>query len=167
LDGVLFTDVAETVTEAVAEEGADEVGELPPCTAVFMGSPDFAVPSLVELVRAGVKVKLVVTQPDKPVGRKQVITPTPVKKQAIALDIPVLEVEDLRTPLAIGKIQEMEPDFIVVAAFGQKLPKAVLETPRLACLNLHPSLLPKYRGGNPVQRAVMNGDHVTGVTVVT
>jgi len=168
LDGVLFVDLAETLTEVPKEEEPAEVAaeEEGPPTAVFMGSPDFAVPALTELISAGVSVRLVVTQPDKPIGRKQVIAPTPVRQQAEKLGLSVLTCEGLSAPEVIQALKDVNPDFIIVAAFGQRLPKAVLEIPKLACLNVHPSLLPLYRGGNPVQRAVMNGDTVTGVSIV-
>ena len=168
LEGVLFIDRAETVTEVPKEEEPVEVASEEEATAraVFMGSPEFAVPTLMEMVQAGVAVRLVVTQPDKPVGRKQTMTPTPVRERAEELGLPVLACEDLSAPEAIQAISATKPDFIVVAAFGQKLPRAVLDLPKLACLNVHPSLLPLYRGGNPVQRAVMNGDAVTGVSII-
>ncbi len=167
LDGVLFIDRAETVAEVPKEEPVEVASEeeAPP-TAVFMGSPAFAVPSLDELVAAGVKVTLVVTQPDRPVGRKQVPTPTPVRERAEKLGIPVLACEDVSAPEAVKAIRDLQPDYIAVAAFGQYLPKEILDAPKKACLNVHPSLLPLYRGGNPIQRAVMNGDAVTGVSII-
>lgn len=168
LDGVLFIDRAETIAEVPKDEEPVEgppQEEAPP-TAIFMGSPEFAVPALDELLQSGVKVTLVVTQPDRPVGRRQVLTPTPVKQRALALGLPVLAVEDISAPEAMDEIRSKVPDFIVVAAFGQKLPGEILTAAKKATLNIHPSLLPKYRGGNPVQRAVMNGDAVTGVSII-
>jgi methionyl-tRNA formyltransferase len=173
LDGVLYVDRATTISEVKKEPEEQTDGESgaealspSPLKAVFMGSPEFAVPSLDELVNAGVKVELVVTQPDRPFGRKRELRATPVKERAIELDLPVLTCEDVGDPGVVAKIREIAPDFVVVAAFGQKLPTAVLDAPALACLNVHPSLLPKYRGGNPIQRAIMNGDKATGVTII-
>lgn len=168
LDGILYIDRAETVTEVPKDEEPVEgpLEEEAPPTAVFMGSPDFAVPALVELLQSGVKVTLVVTQPDRPVGRRQVMTPTPVKERALSLGLEVATFEDISAPEAVSLIRKKDPDFVVVAAFGQKLPKDVLLAARKATLNIHPSLLPKYRGGNPVQRAVMSGDTVAGVSII-
>lgn len=168
LDGVLFIDRAETVTEVPKEEEPVEVAseeEAPP-TAVFMGSPEFAVPTLLEMVQAGIKVSLVVTQPDRPAGRKRALTPTPVRERAEAMGLPVLACGDVSTPDVVEAISSAGPDFIVVAAFGQKLPKSLVEAPKRASLNVHPSLLPLYRGGNPVQRSVMNGDTLSGVSII-
>jgi methionyl-tRNA formyltransferase len=168
LDGVLFIDRASTIAEVPKSEEPVEVGseEEADITAVFMGSPDFAVPSLLEMVQSGVKVSLVVTQPDKPAGRKQVLTPTPVRAQAEALGIPVLACKKVSDPEAVKRITDLRPDFIVVAAFGQRLPAPLLGAAKYACLNVHPSLLPLYRGGNPIQRAVMNGDGFSGVSIM-
>jgi methionyl-tRNA formyltransferase len=168
LDGVLYTDRATTISEVKKEpdEPEGEEAKEREITAVFMGSPEFAVPSLDELVTSGVKVELVVTQPDRPFGRKQEIRPTPVKARAMELGIPVLTCERVGDPGVVRKIREIAPDFVIVAAFGQKLPEEVLSAPKIACLNVHPSLLPKYRGGNPVQRAIMNGDTATGVSIM-
>jgi methionyl-tRNA formyltransferase len=170
LDGVLYTDRATTISEVKKEEPSEEPEgeetEQAEIRAVFMGSPDFAVPSLDELVKAGVKIELVVTQPDRPFGRKQEIRPTPVKARALELDIPVLTCERLRDPEVVRRILETQPDFVIVAAFGQKLPKEILAAPRIGCLNVHPSLLPRLRGGNPIQRAILSGDSVTGVSIM-
>lgn len=167
LDGVLFVDRAETVTETPEEEtplvAPEDEQEI---TAVFMGSPRFSVPSLDELVRAGVKIPLVVTQPDRPYGRRQVLTPTPVKERAESLGIPVLTCEDVSLPGVIEAVKDQSPHYVVVVAFGQRLPAGILDAPQKACLNVHPSLLPRYRGGNPIQRAVMNGDQLTGVSIM-
>jgi len=133
---------------------------------VFMGTPDFAVPSLRALLEAGYAVKAVVTQPDRPVGRKKVLTPTPVKEEALARGIPVLQPIRLRSPEAVADVAAFAPDLIVTAAYGQILPKAVLDMPKYGCINVHGSLLPKHRGGAPIQRAIMNGDAVTGVTIM-
>lgn len=133
---------------------------------IFMGTPDFAVGTLAALVRAGHEVVLAVTQPDKPQGRKQTLVPPPVKEKALELGIPVFQPERVREPDAIQKIKEYEPELIVVAAFGQILPKELLELPKYGCINVHASLLPKYRGAAPIQWAILNGDDVTGVTIM-
>ncbi|WP_282941723.1 methionyl-tRNA formyltransferase [Paenibacillus sp. RC67] len=133
---------------------------------VFMGTPDFAVPSLQALLDNGVQVVGVVTQPDRPVGRKRILTPTPVKVEALKHGIPVLQPERLRRPESVQELKELQPDLIVTAAYGQILPKSVLELPKHGCINIHASLLPKYRGGAPIHHAVMNGDAVTGVTIM-
>lgn len=133
---------------------------------MFMGTPSFAVPSLHGLVEAGYDVVAVVTQPDRPKGRKKILTPTPVKEAAMALNIPVLQPEKLRAPEAVAELAEYKPDLIVTAAYGQILPKAVLEMPKYRCINVHGSLLPKYRGGAPIQRSIINGEAETGVTIM-
>jgi methionyl-tRNA formyltransferase len=133
---------------------------------VFMGTPDFAVPSLRMLIEHGYNVMAVVTQPDRPKGRKRELTPPPVKEEAIKHGIPVLQPERLRRSDTVDELRKLQPDLIVTAAYGQILPKAVLELPALGCINVHASLLPKYRGGAPIHYAVMNGDPVTGVTIM-
>jgi len=133
---------------------------------VFMGTPDFAVPSLLALLESGAQVVGVVTQPDRPVGRKRVLTATPVKAAAERHGIPVLQPERLRRPESVNALKELQPDLIVTAAYGQILPKSVLELPKFGCINIHASLLPKYRGGAPIHYAVMNGDATTGVTIM-
>ena len=133
---------------------------------VFMGTPEFAVPSLRALVAAGYRVAAAVSQPDRPQGRKRILAPTPVKAAAEELGIPVLQPERVRRPEAVEAIAAYRPDLIVTAAYGQILPKALLDLPRLGCINVHGSLLPKYRGGAPIQRAIMNGETVTGVTIM-
>ncbi|MGF9710859.1 methionyl-tRNA formyltransferase [Paenibacillus sp. JMULE4] len=134
---------------------------------IFMGTPEFAVPSLQTLLEYdGVEVVAVVTQPDRPVGRKRVLTPTPVKAEAEKHGIPVLQPERLRSPESVEALSALQPELIVTAAYGQILPKSVLDLPRLGCINIHASLLPKYRGGAPIHYAVMNGDPVTGVTIM-
>lgn len=133
---------------------------------VFMGTPDFAVPSLRVLLEEGYQVVLAVTQPDRPKGRKRVLTPPPVKEEALSAGIPVFQPERMRREEAIRHVAEYKPDLIVTAAFGQLLPKAVLELPRFGCINVHASLLPKYRGGAPIHHAVMAGEKETGVTLI-
>lgn len=133
---------------------------------VFMGTPDFAVPSLKSIVRAGYAVCAVFTQPDKPKGRGYVLTPPPVKECALRHGIPVFQPKTLRTPEAARQLRELHPDAIVVAAYGKILPKEILEIPPLGCINVHASLLPKYRGAAPIQWAVINGEKETGVTTM-
>ncbi|MFF2484122.1 methionyl-tRNA formyltransferase [Paenibacillus sp. NPDC058071] len=133
---------------------------------VFMGTPEFAVPSLHTLLDNGYEVVAVVTQPDRPKGRKRVLTPPPVKEAALALGLPVLQPERMRSEEAAEAIAALKPDLIVTAAYGQILPKAVLDTPPLGCINVHGSLLPQYRGGAPIQRSIINGEKVTGVTIM-
>ncbi|WP_410511600.1 methionyl-tRNA formyltransferase [Paenibacillus sp. BR2-3] len=133
---------------------------------VFMGTPAFAVPSLQMLVEEGYNVVAVLTQPDRPQGRKKTLTPSPVKEAALSLGLPVLQPERLRRQEAIDELAAYEPELIVTAAYGQILPKAVLDLPARGCVNVHGSLLPKYRGGAPIQRSVINGETVTGVTLM-
>lgn len=133
---------------------------------VFMGTPEFAVASLRMLIQEGYEIAAVLTQPDRPVGRKRVLTPTPVKAEALQHGLTVWQPEKLRTSDTVDDIRALQPDLIVTAAYGQILPKAVLDIPRLGCINVHGSLLPKYRGGAPIQRSIMNGETVTGVTIM-
>ncbi|OKP80077.1 methionyl-tRNA formyltransferase [Paenibacillus sp. P3E] len=133
---------------------------------VFMGTPAFAVPSLQMLLEQGYEVVAVVTQPDRPQGRKKTLTPSPVKEAALALGLPVLQPERMRRPEAVAELATYEPDLIVTAAYGQILPKSVLNLPKFGCVNVHGSLLPKYRGGAPIQRCIINGEKVTGVTLM-
>ncbi|MHA2853499.1 methionyl-tRNA formyltransferase [Paenibacillus lautus] len=133
---------------------------------VFMGTPAFAVPSLEMLIAEGYTIAAVVTQPDRPQGRKKVLTPTPVKEAALRHGIPVLQPQRLRNPEAVAELAEYKPDLIVTAAYGQILPKSVLDMPALGCLNVHGSLLPAYRGGAPIQRSIINGESVTGITLM-
>jgi methionyl-tRNA formyltransferase len=132
---------------------------------VFMGSPDFAVPALSALA-AHYSIVGVVTQPDRPSGRGMTLTPPPVKMTAQALGIPVIQPEKLRQPEAFQQLVEWQPDLIVVAAFGQLLRPNVLELPRYGCLNIHASLLPRYRGAAPIQAAILAGDAEAGITIM-
>lgn len=133
---------------------------------VFMGTPEFSVPILKALTKQ-YDVVGVVTQPDRPVGRKKVITPTPVKKAAEELNIPILQPEKLTgSDEMLYIINELQPDLIVTAAFGQFLPTKLLNAPKYGAVNVHASLLPKYRGGAPIHYAVMNGDAETGITIM-
>ena len=133
---------------------------------VFMGTPDFAVASLEALLRAGHTVTLAVTQPDKPKGRGNKLQSPPVKEVALRAGIPVLQPQTLRDPAVQEAIRAEQPEVIVVAAYGKLLPPAVLEIPPLGCINVHGSLLPRYRGAAPIQRAVLNGERESGVTTM-
>ncbi|MFN8674305.1 MAG: methionyl-tRNA formyltransferase [Candidatus Sericytochromatia bacterium] len=135
---------------------------------VFMGTPDFAVPSLQKLLdNEKYEVRAVFTQPDKPVGRKMVLTPPPVKVLAEQHNIPVFQPAKMKKNQEIfDKLKELEPDFIVVVAYGKILPQIVLDTPKYFCLNVHGSLLEKYRGAAPIQWSVANGEKETGVTTM-
>lgn len=134
---------------------------------VFMGTPDFAVPSLEALVAAGHQVCGVFSQPDKPVGRHQnKLKPTPVKACAEAHGIPVFQPTKLRDGTALALLKELDPELIVVAAYGRILPDDILALPPKGCINVHSSLLPKYRGSAPINWAVVNGDAETGVTIM-
>ncbi|MDR6227231.1 methionyl-tRNA formyltransferase [Desmospora profundinema] len=133
---------------------------------VFMGTPDFAVPSLRALVTKGYRVVGVVTQPDRPRGRKRILTPPPVKVAAKEWDLPVFQPERVRSPEALDELLAWEPDLIVTAAYGQILPRKLLETPRHGCINVHASLLPRYRGGAPIHHALIQGEKETGVTIM-
>ena len=131
-----------------------------------MGTPDFAVPSLEELVKAGHEICGAFTQPDKPKNRGMKLQPTPVKEFAIAHDIPVYQPLSLKDPEVQAQIRDLAPRLIVVAAYGRILPEAVLAIPPLGCINVHSSLLPKYRGAAPINWAVLRGERETGVTIM-
>ena len=133
---------------------------------VFMGTPDFAVPCLAELLEAGHQVCGVFTQPDKPKGRKMVLTPPPVKELALEKGLPVYQPAKMRDGEALGILQELRPELIVVVAYGKILPKEILTLPPKGCVNVHGSLLPKYRGAAPIQWSVINGEKETGVTTM-
>lgn len=132
---------------------------------VFMGSPEFALPTLGSLAEH-VNLVGVVTQPDRPAGRGRVLTPPPVKILAQELNLPVIQPERLRQPEALAQIQAWQPDLIVVAAFGQILRPVVLDLPRLGCVNVHASLLPRWRGAAPINAAILHGDAATGITIM-
>ncbi len=133
---------------------------------VYMGTPDFAVGPLEALLKAGHEVIAAVTQPDKPKGRGKAVQMPPVKETALACGIPVWQPVRVKEPEFISLLQEADPDVIVVAAFGQLLSAEILSLPRYGCLNIHASLLPRYRGAAPIQWAVINGDRKTGVTIM-
>ncbi|MBD5143324.1 MAG: methionyl-tRNA formyltransferase [Ruminococcus sp.] len=138
---------------------------------VFMGTPEFAVPCLEVLAsNSDTEVKAVFTQPDKPNGRKMKLQFTPVKKKALEHGIPICQPASLRkgedAEKALNFLQKIQPDCIVVAAYGQILPKEILELPKYGCINVHASLLPKYRGAAPIQHCILNGETETGVTIM-
>ena len=135
---------------------------------VFMGTPDFAVPCLRALVESGENVKAVFTQPDKPKGRGYKLTPPPVKEYAVSQNIPVYQPVSMKkgedADNAYELLKELAPDLIVVVAYGQILPKRILDIPKTYCINIHASLLPRYRGAGPIQWCILDGEKVTGVT---
>lgn len=133
---------------------------------IFMGTPDFAVPTLQAVIDAGHELAAVFTQPDKAKGRGKAVVYTPVKEKALEYHIPVYQPVKVRDPEVIEQIRQMKPDVIVVVAFGQLLPKTLLDIPPYGCINVHASLLPKYRGAAPIQWAVINGEKISGVTTM-
>ncbi len=133
---------------------------------VFMGTPDFAVPSLARLIADGHELCGVFTQPDKPQGRRQLLTPPPVKTLALQQGITVYQPKTLKDGAVLELLARLDPELIVVAAYGKLLPREVLEYPRLGCINAHGSLLPRWRGAAPIQWAVIAGDQITGVTIM-
>lgn len=133
---------------------------------LFMGTPDFAVPSLDALAAAGHQLVGAFSQPDKPKNRGMKLQPTPVKVCAERLGVPVFQPTKLRDGTALETIRQLDPDLIVVAAYGRILPQEILDYPRLGCINVHSSLLPKYRGAAPIHWAILNGEKESGVTIM-
>ena len=133
---------------------------------VFMGTPDFAVATLQKIIDCGHEVAAVVTQPDKARGRGKAVTFSPVKEKALEYNLPVYQPIKARDPEFVDILKGIAPDVIVVVAFGQILPKSILDIPPYGCINVHASLLPKYRGAAPIQWAVINGDEISGVTTM-
>ncbi|KXG75558.1 Methionyl-tRNA formyltransferase [Fervidicola ferrireducens] len=133
---------------------------------VFMGTPDFALPSLEALIEHGYDVLAVVTQPDRPKGRKRTLTPPPVKVKAEKYGIRVYQPEKIRDESFVKVLESLAPELFVVVAYGQILPPSVLRIPSIGCINVHASLLPKYRGAAPIQWAIINGEEKTGVTTM-
>ncbi len=133
---------------------------------VFMGTPDFAVGALEALIEDGYDITAVVTQPDKAKGRSKELQFPPVKECALRHGIPVLQPKRIKTPEAIAELAQYEADVYIVAAFGQILSQEILDMPRLGCLNIHASLLPKYRGASPIQHVIIDGEQETGVTIM-
>ena len=132
----------------------------------FMGTPQFCLPAFEAVHRAGHEIVAVCTAPDRRAGRGRRLTASPVKEMATELGIPVLQPKTLRRPEAMGQIVDCEPDSIVVVSYGLILPAELLRVPRLGCVNLHPSLLPRHRGATPIPAAILAGDQTTGVTVI-
>src|ERR1700737_2812650 len=137
-----------------------------PLRLIFMGTPDFAVPTLLERVAHGHEIAAVYTRAAKPAGRGMKLQPTPVEQQARRLGIPILTPATLKTPEALEAFRAPGADADVVVAYGMILPQAILDTPKLGCFNLHASLLPRWRGAAPINRAIMAGDTETGVMVM-
>lgn len=134
---------------------------------IFMGTPELAATSLAALLREpNFQIVAAVTQPDRPKGRELKLQPSPVKELALKANVPVLQPLKARDEKFIAELRALQPDLIAVAAFGQILPQGILDLPRLGCLNVHTSLLPKYRGASPIQSAILNGETETGVTIM-
>lgn len=133
---------------------------------VFMGTPDFSLDTLRGLIAAGCNLVGVYTQPDRPKGRGKKLAPPPVKELAAEHGIPVFQPQKLRDPAAVEELKSLQPDLIVVVAYGQILPQAVLDIPRYGCINVHASLLPKYRGAAPINKVIIDGEGETGVTTM-
>jgi methionyl-tRNA formyltransferase len=133
---------------------------------IFLGTPAFAVPTLERLVDAGHSVSAVFTQPDRPKGRGGLVSPSPVKEAALRLGLPVHQPERIRHADVVGQLRQMNPDAMIVVGYGQIIPQAIIDIPKLGIINVHASLLPKYRGAAPIQWAVANGETRTGVTTM-
>ena len=133
---------------------------------IFMGTPEFAVPPLERLRQSEYQVVAVYTRPDKPAGRGRSLASSPVKKTALTWGIPALQPVSLKKAEVVAQLAEFQPDVVVVAAFGQLLPQSVLDIPRHGCLNIHPSLLPRFRGASPVAAAILAGEEITGVSIM-
>lgn len=134
--------------------------------AIFMGTPEFALASLETLYESSFEVEMVISQPDRKKDRGKKVLPTPVKARALELGLPVFQPEKIKAEEVINKIKAIAPDIIIVTAYGQILPKAILEIPRLGCVNVHASLLPKYRGAAPINWAIIDGEESTGITTM-
>lgn len=133
---------------------------------IFMGTPEFAAPAIDSLIDAGHEIAAVFSQPDKPKGRGYTLTPPPVKVKAMEHDIPVYQPNTMRDGEALKIFEELQPDVAIVIAYGKILPKEILEAPKYGCINVHASLLPKYRGAAPIQMSVIDGESKTGVTAM-
>lgn len=134
---------------------------------IFMGTPQFAVEVLAGLIKeADIEIVAVVTQPDRPVGRKRILTPTPVKELALEHNIPVYQPEKIRESEEVDALLALEADLIITAAYGQFVPNKLIEAPKYGAINVHASLLPKYRGGAPIHYAIWNGDKETGISII-
>jgi methionyl-tRNA formyltransferase len=135
-------------------------------TLVFLGTPSFAVPTLERIVQAGHRVLAVFTQPDRPKGRGGQLSASPVKESALQLGLPVYQPERIRRPEPVEQLKQMQPDAMLVVGYGQIIPQSIIDIPRHGIINLHGSLLPKYRGAAPIQWAIANGETTTGVTTM-
>ena len=133
---------------------------------IYAGTPDFSVAALDALIDAGYQVVAVYTQPDRPAGRGRGFKASPVKEKALQYDIPVYQPESFKDETALQTLKSLSPDLMIVTAYGLLLPPAVLEAPRLGCINIHASLLPRWRGAAPIQRAILAGDTKTGITIM-
>ncbi|WP_054635277.1 methionyl-tRNA formyltransferase [Thalassobacillus sp. C254] len=133
---------------------------------LFMGTPDFSVPVLQRILEEGHEVVGVVTQPDRPKGRKKTLTPPPVKVEAEKHDLPVFQPEKIREKDQLSPILETNPEIVVTAAYGQLLPNELLDAPSYGCINVHASLLPKYRGGAPIHQAIIDGEKESGISIM-
>ncbi len=153
--------------EMIDDTNQEKTSTHQPIRVLFMGTPEFCIPTL-DTLKALRDIMLigVVTAPDRPVGRKQVVTPPPVKVWAGQNNVPVLQPEEVRDTTFLTKIKDLLPDVIVVLAYGHIIPKEILDIPPKNALNIHPSLLPKYRGASPIQYAILNGEKETGVTII-
>jgi len=137
-----------------------------PLKIIFAGTPEFSVPPLVALLEAGQRIVAVYTQPDRPAGRGRRLTPSPVKAVALEHRLQVLQPKSLRSEEEIERLRALDADLMVVVAYGLILPRDVLEAPRLGCINIHASLLPRWRGAAPIQRAILAGDEESGITIM-
>ena len=164
LDGKMYTELVEGELHKVTSDEEDKRRDT--MQSIYMGTPDFAVAPLAALVENGYEVEAVITQPDKPKGRGKTMMPTPVKEEALKHGIPVLQPVKVRDPEFVEELKNLAPDIIIVAAFGQIIPKSILDMPRFGCINIHASLLPKYRGAAPIQQAVIDGEKESGVTIM-
>jgi methionyl-tRNA formyltransferase len=133
---------------------------------VFMGTPEFAIPTFEGLIESGVRIVGVFTQPDRPKGRGRKLEASPVKQLALEHDLPVFQPQRLRAPEAVKQVRDLKPELIVVVAYGQILPQEVLDIPKYGCINVHASLLPRHRGAAPINKALVDGDPMTGVTTM-
>jgi len=133
---------------------------------IFSGTPEFAVPALEALLNSKHKVIAVYTQPDRPQGRGLKVTPSPIKQLAITYELPIYQPETLRDPQIIQQLHDLHPDLFIDVAYGLFIPEEILNLPRYGCINIHPSLLPRWRGASPVQAAILAGDKITGVSII-
>jgi methionyl-tRNA formyltransferase len=133
---------------------------------IFLGTPAFAVPTLEKIIEAGHTVLMVISQPDRPKGRSQMLAASPVKEAALRHGLPVYQPERIRRPEAVARLAELRTDAMVVVGYGQIIPQSIIDQPRYGIINVHGSLLPKYRGAAPIQWAIVNGETVTGVTTM-